>query len=271
MLTVRKPSHLSFCQSLTKSAGNVLSAALGKQDQKAINALVAHLVEEATHIVVSRQLLGEVRNRLPCVCLGSTQVHVLGQPDKRVPALNRAFFFFFLFFSRKNNRCFPFAQLSKALKTLPAEAGLALCESTVAEISKRLVSFEEPVSVIRELWADLLEAGEDFEEAARVLEGEERFFFFFFPSQNVIFSGIVLDSPHRQVKVHYKVEILVRIASLWLLEDDFGRAEEKIHKAATHIKLRKELVLLFSLVDKFVAGTRRCATTPSSISSTALL
>jgi hypothetical protein len=23
---------------------------------------------------------------------------------------------------------------------------------------------------------------------------------------------------------------------LWLLEDDFGRAEEKIHKAATHIK-----------------------------------
>lgn len=37
-------------------------------------------------------------------------------------------------------------------------------------------------------------------------------------------------------QVHYKVEILVRIASLWLLEDDFARAEEKIHKAATHIK-----------------------------------
>lgn len=68
------------------------------------------------------------------------------------------------------------------MKALPADVGLQLCESTVGEISKRLVSFEEPVSVIRELWADLLEAEEDFEEAARVLE------------------GIVLDSPHRQVK-----------------------------------------------------------------------
>lgn len=41
----------------------------------------------------------------------------------------------------------------------------------------------------------------------------------------------MLDSPHRQVKTHYKVEILVRIAALWLLEDDYTRAEEKIHKA----------------------------------------
>ena len=94
----------------------------------------------------------------------------------------------------------------------------------MSEISKRLVSFEEPVSVIRELWADLLEANEEFEEAARVLE------------------GIVLDSPHRQVKVHYKVEILVRIASLWLLEDDFTRAEEKIHKG---LKAGSSYVLCF--------------------------
>ena len=93
-----------------------------------------------------------------------------------------------------------------------------MCESAVAEISKRLVSFEEPVSVIRELWAEHLEGQEEFEEAARVLE------------------GIVLDSPHRQVKTHYKVDILVRIASLWLLEDDYARAEEKIHKAANMIK-----------------------------------
>jgi hypothetical protein len=94
------------------------------------------------------------------------------------------FFSFFLFFFFLLIVCL---QLSKALKTLPAEVALRLCESSVAEISKRLVSFEEPVSVIRELWADLLEADEAFEEAARVLE------------------GIVLDSPHRQVKLHYKV------------------------------------------------------------------
>jgi hypothetical protein len=40
--------------------GNILSAALAAKDEKAINGLVAHLVEEATHIVVSRQLLSEV-------------------------------------------------------------------------------------------------------------------------------------------------------------------------------------------------------------------
>lgn len=48
---------------------------------------------------------------------------------------------------------------------------LASCyaETSVAEISKRLVSFEEPVSVIREYWASLLEADQDYEEAARVV------------------------------------------------------------------------------------------------------
>lgn len=54
-----------------------------------------------------------------------------------------------------------------------------------------------------------------------------------------VLEGIVLDSPHRQVKVHYKVTVLVRIASLWLLEDDYARAEEKIHKAANMIKDRE--------------------------------
>ena len=124
------------------------------------------MVDEATHIVVSRQLLSE---------------------------------------------------LSRAIKGVEKDA-LDICESLVSGISTRLVSFEEPVSVLREFWADLLEADEEYEEAARVLE------------------GIVLDSPHRQVKTHYKVGILVRIASLWLLEDDYGRAEEKIHKAANMIK-----------------------------------
>lgn len=121
-------------------------------------------------------------------------------------------------------------------------------ESSVAEISKRLVSFEvgssfflfphrfcsqqhththsrthtkEPVSVLREYWAQLLEDQELYKEAAIILE------------------GIVLDSPHRQVKVHYKVTILVRIAELWLLEDDFYKAEGMINKAAGMIKDRE--------------------------------
>jgi hypothetical protein len=32
------------------------------------------------------------------------------------------------------------------------------------------------------------------------------------------------------------VDILVRIAALWLLEEDYARAEERIHKAANMIK-----------------------------------
>lgn len=113
------------------------------------------------------------------------------------------------------------SEYSKAIKTLPSEVAIGLCEKSVQEISKRLVSFEEPASVIREQWAGLLEENEEYEEAARVLE------------------GIVLDSPHRQVKTHYKVDILVKIASLWLLEDDYARAEERIHKAANMIKDRE--------------------------------
>ena len=41
----------------------MLNAALAAKDEKALKALVSHLVEEATHIVVSRQLLSEVRSK----------------------------------------------------------------------------------------------------------------------------------------------------------------------------------------------------------------
>ena len=77
------------------------------------------MVDEATHIVVSRQLLSD---------------------------------------------------LSRGVKDVK-ENGVEVCEALVEEISKRLVSFEEPVSVLREYWADLLEAEEEYEDAARVLEG----------------------------------------------------------------------------------------------------
>ena len=50
--------------------------------------------------------------------------------------------------------------------------------------------------IVRAALSSLGGVDRSLEEAARVLE------------------GIVLDSPHRQVKTHYKVDILVRIASL---------------------------------------------------------
>ena len=132
---------------------------------------VRHMVEEKTHIVVSRQLLSH--------------------------------------FSKE------------AFHDLDVDSSMELASSSVEIMSERLVSFEEPVSVVRELWADILEEEEQYDDAARVLE------------------GIVLDSPHRQVKNHYKVSVLVRIASLWLMEDDYTRAEGKIHKAANMIKDRE--------------------------------
>lgn len=95
-------------------------------------------MEEATHIVVSRQMLSEFSKLLSKL-----------KPDvAKDVAGTRA--------------C---ARIAHAL-ALTCER---VTESSVTEISKRLVSFEEPVSVIREFWASLLEADQDYEEAARVV------------------------------------------------------------------------------------------------------
>ncbi|CAL5223938.1 g6541 [Coccomyxa viridis] len=88
---------------------------------------------------------------------------------------------------------------------------------TLDKLQPRVVSYEEQVTAIREQLADLLIDEEDWNQAAKTL------------------AGIDLDSGMRQVDDEYKLKQNVRIAMLYLEDDDAVNAEAFIKKAATLI------------------------------------
>jgi len=82
------------------------------------------------------------------------------------------------------------------------------------QIQPRVVSFEEQVLIIREKLADLYEAEEQWSKAAQIL------------------SGIDLDSAMRVIDDSFRLSKCVKIASLYLEDDDAINAEAFINKAS---------------------------------------
>ncbi|TFK75873.1 hypothetical protein BDN72DRAFT_954424 [Pluteus cervinus] len=104
-------------------------------------------------------------------------------------------------------------------------------EETLATIQPRIVSYEEQVNALRFQLADLLEAEEEWSEAARVL------------------MGISLDSGQRTTSDPDKLRIYVRIVRLLLEEEDSVQAETYYNRAALvmHSTTDKETILQFKL------------------------
>lgn len=100
------------------------------------------------------------------------------------------------------------------VKALPAEEQKALCTYTLERVQPRVVSFEEQAALIRERLAELHEAEEDWSKAAQTL------------------AGIDLDSGMRQLGADYKLAKVVKIAMLFLEDDDAVSAETYIKKAS---------------------------------------
>mmetsp|Transcript_10613 Transcript_10613/g.11671 ORF Transcript_10613/g.11671 Transcript_10613/m.11671 type:complete len:396 (-) Transcript_10613:44-1231(-) len=129
-------------------------------------------------------------------------------------------------------------EYSEDISTLPAELHKDLATYSLDVLDKRIVAFEEQVSVIRERLAKVYEDEEDFKEAA------------------IILSGIPLDG-QRVLKVEYKFGIYVRIARLYLEEDMSYQAEQQINKASTLQSRVKDQGLLtqfkaaFALIQDF--------------------
>ncbi|KAG5543224.1 hypothetical protein RHGRI_016094 [Rhododendron griersonianum] len=82
------------------------------------------------------------------------------------------------------------------------------------QIQPRVVSFEEQVLIIREKLADLYEAEQQWSKAAQIL------------------SGIDLDSAMRVIDDAFRLSKCVKIASLYLEDDDAINAEAFINKAS---------------------------------------
>lgn len=89
-----------------------------------------------------------------------------------------------------------------------------MLENALEQLQPRVLSFEEQASSVRMQLASLLEAEEDWKEAAQVL------------------LAIPLDSGHRNVSDHFKLSIYVRIARLLLEADDPVAADVYLKRAS---------------------------------------
>ncbi|BDA48473.1 COP9 signalosome complex subunit 4 [Coccomyxa sp. Obi] len=100
---------------------------------------------------------------------------------------------------------------------LPHDVHKDVATFALEALQPRVVSYEEQVTAIREQLAELLEDEEDWAKAAKVL------------------AGIDLDSGMRVLDNEYKLRQNIKIAMLYLEDDDAVSAEMFIKKAATLI------------------------------------
>ncbi|XP_058403378.1 COP9 signalosome complex subunit 4 isoform X1 [Diceros bicornis minor] len=100
------------------------------------------------------------------------------------------------------------------LPTLPDSTAKEIYHFTLEKIQPRVISFEEQVASIRQHLASIYEKEEDWRNAAQVLV------------------GIPLETGQKQYNVDYKLETYLKIARLYLEDDDPVQAEAYINRAS---------------------------------------
>ncbi|CAG9798687.1 unnamed protein product [Chironomus riparius] len=100
------------------------------------------------------------------------------------------------------------------LTKLPDESSQAISHFLLDRVQPRVISFEEQVATIRQHLAGIYERQEQWREAANVL-------------------GLIpLETGQRQYSVDYKLETYLKIARLYLEDEDAGLAEAFINRAS---------------------------------------
>ncbi|XP_006885389.1 PREDICTED: COP9 signalosome complex subunit 4 [Elephantulus edwardii] len=98
------------------------------------------------------------------------------------------------------------------LPNLPDSTAKEIYHFTLEKIQPRVISFEEQVASIRQHLASIYEKEEDWRNAAQVLV------------------GIPLETGQKQYNVDYKLETYLKIARLYLEDDDPVQAEAYIRQ-----------------------------------------
>ncbi|XP_015179511.1 PREDICTED: COP9 signalosome complex subunit 4 [Polistes dominula] len=106
------------------------------------------------------------------------------------------------------------SDVSSKLQSLPDEISKAVSHYTLDKVQPRVISFEEQVANIRQHLADIYERNQNWREAANVLV------------------GIPLETGQKQYTVDYKLETYLKIARLYLEDDDPVQAEAFINRAS---------------------------------------
>ncbi|PSN52138.1 COP9 signalosome complex subunit 4 [Blattella germanica] len=104
--------------------------------------------------------------------------------------------------------------VSTQLTVLPDNISKAVSHYTLDKVQPRVISFEEQVASIRQHLADIYEREQSWREAANVLV------------------GIPLETGQKQYTVDYKLETYLKIARLYLENDDPVQAEAFINRAS---------------------------------------
>ncbi|RZF43818.1 hypothetical protein LSTR_LSTR006359 [Laodelphax striatellus] len=104
--------------------------------------------------------------------------------------------------------------ISVHLTILPDEISKAVSHYTLDKVQPRVISFEEQVASIRQHLALIYEREQNWHEAAIVLV------------------GIPLETGQKQYSVDYKLETYMKIARLYLEDDDPVQAEAFINRAS---------------------------------------
>lgn len=104
--------------------------------------------------------------------------------------------------------------VSSHLVKLPDIVSRAVSHYTLEKVQPRVISFEEQVASIRQHLADIYERNQNWREAACVLV------------------GIPLETGQKQYTVDYKLETYLKIARLYLEDDDPVQAEAFINRAS---------------------------------------
>ncbi|XP_038826301.1 COP9 signalosome complex subunit 4 isoform X1 [Salvelinus fontinalis] len=100
------------------------------------------------------------------------------------------------------------------IPSLPDSTAKAVYHFTLEKIQPRVISFEEQVASIRQHLATIYEKEEDWRNAAQVLV------------------GIPLETGQKQYNVDYKLDTYLKIARLYLEDDDPVQAEAYINRAS---------------------------------------
>uniref|UniRef100_A0A6I8PY74 COP9 signalosome complex subunit 4 n=1 Tax=Xenopus tropicalis TaxID=8364 RepID=A0A6I8PY74_XENTR len=100
------------------------------------------------------------------------------------------------------------------LPSLPDGIAKEIYHFTLEKIQPRVISFEEQVASVRQHLASIYEKEEDWRNAAQVLV------------------GIPLETGQKQYNVDYKLETYLKIARLYLEDDDPVQAEAYINRAS---------------------------------------
>jgi COP9 signalosome complex subunit 4 len=101
-----------------------------------------------------------------------------------------------------------------SLSSLPDDVAKEVSHFTLERLQPRAISFEEQVAILRQHLAGIYEKEQEWREAAQVL------------------SGIPLETGQKQYSVNYKMETYLKVARLYLEDDDPVQAEAYINRAS---------------------------------------